>query len=328
MTGPRLGFLGLGWIGRHRLQSLVDAGACQVVAVADSSPSSLDQALTIAPSARPCDGLDALLCHRLDGLVIATPSALHARQCLQALDQGLAVFCQKPLARTESEARQVIAAAHRADRLLGCDLSYRHTEGMQRIRQDIADGLLGTIHAVDLVFHNAWGPDKGWAHDIALSGGGCAIDLGTHLIDLALWTLGSPSVTRVDSQLYAGGRRLPPQPAEAEDFAFATLQLDSDATLRLVCSWHVSTGRDAVIEAHFHGSAGGAALRNVDGSFFDFSAERFHGTHRIPLAAPPDAWGGRAVLDWARRLGAGSGYAPDIESLLPVARALDAIYGR
>lgn len=325
---PRLGFLGLGWIGRHRLQSLVDAGACQVVALADSHPASLDQAHAIAPDAQRCDSLDALLSHALDGLVIATPSALHAPQCLRALDQGLAVFCQKPLARTEAEARNVIDAARRADRLLGCDLSYRHTEGMQRIRQDIADGLLGSIHAVDLVFHNAWGPDKGWAHDLALSGGGCAIDLGTHLIDLALWTLGHPAVTRVDGQLYANGHRLPPRAPVVEDFAFATLQLDSGATVRLACSWNVSTGRDAVIEAHVHGSAGGAALRNVDGSFFDFSAERFHGNRRIPLAGPPDAWGGRAVLDWARRLGGGSGYTPEIESLLPVARALDALYGR
>lgn len=325
---PRVGFLGLGWIGRHRLQALVEAQACEVVALADASADGLQQAQAIAPQAAACDSLEALLAHELDGVVIATPSALHAGQCLQALERRLAVFCQKPLARTAAEAQRVVEAARRADRLLGCDLSYRHTEAMRRIRHDVAEGLLGSVHAVDLVFHNAYGPNMGWARDMQLAGGGCAIDLGTHLVDLALWTLGNPAVQRVDSQLYARGRRLPAQPAEVEDFCFATLELAGGTAVRLACSWEFSGGRDAIIEAHFHGSAGGASLRNRDGSFFDFVAERYHGTQRTLLAEPPDAWGGRAAVDWARRLGAGARYEPAIESLLPVAQALDAVYGR
>ena len=70
------------------------------------------------------------------------------------------------------------------------------------------------------------------------------------------------------------------------------------------------------------------ALRNVDGSFYDFIAERYRGTARETLAAPPDAWGGRAAADWATRLAAGERFDPGRERLVDVARVLDRIYGR
>lgn len=325
---PRLGFLGLGWIGRHRLQALVDAQACKVVALADTSPEARDAALAIASDASAVATFDELLAHDLDGVVIATPSALHAEQSIRALERKLAVFCQKPLARTAQETRAILDGARRADRLLGCDLSYRHTEAMRRIRHAVVEGELGEVYAVDLVFHNAYGPNLGWARDMALAGGGCAIDLGTHLVDLALWVLGSPNVRRVSSRLYAHGRPLAAGEAVVEDYAVAQLELEGGAVVRLACSWNLPMGRDAIIEAHFHGARGGASLRNRDGSFYDFVAEQYHGTQRTVLAEPPDAWGGRAAVDWARRLAAGARYETGIESLVQVATALDAIYGR
>jgi predicted dehydrogenase len=325
---PRLGFLGLGWIGQHRMQALLAAQACQLAAVADPSPEVQAWVRDIAPGATPVATLDELLQHELDGAVIATPSALHAQQALQLLERGIAVFCQKPLARTAAETQAIIDAARRADRLLGCDLSYRHTEAMRRIRNCVLEGEFGTVYAVDLVFHNAYGPDKPWFRDMALSGGGCAIDLGTHLVDLALWVLGFPQVERVTSRLYAQGRPLPAGPQEVEDYAVAQLDLAGGAVVRLACSWNLPAGCDAVIEAQFHGSRGGGALRNRNGSFYDFVAERYDGTRRTTLAEPPDDWGGRAALDWARRLAGGARYESSIEPLVQVAGVLDRIYGR
>jgi predicted dehydrogenase len=325
---PRLGFLGLGWIGQHRMQALLDDHACQVAAVADPSPEVQARAHALAPGARVVDRLDALLDCDLDGVVIATPSALHAEQALRALDRGLAVFCQKPLARTAREAAGIVEAARRADRLLGCDLSYRHTEAMRRVRNAVVEGEVGTVYAVDLVFHNAWGPNKGWARDMALSGGGCVIDLGTHLVDLALWVLGFPQVREVDSRLFAQGLPLARGEAEVEDYAVAQVELAGGTVVRLACSWDFHGGSDAVIQASFHGSRGGVGMRNRDGSFYDFVAERFDGNRRTVLAEPPDAWGGRAAVQWARRLGGGARYHQEIETAVQVAGVLDAVYGR
>jgi hypothetical protein len=81
-----------------------------------------------------------------------------------------------------------------------------------------------------------------------------------------------------------------------------------------------------------HGSAGGrndagrAALRNIGGSFYDFTAELYRGTSTETLSAPPDAWGGRAAAEWAQRLGSDSRYDPPADRLVDVARVLDMIY--
>jgi predicted dehydrogenase len=325
---PRLGFVGLGWIGQNRLQALLAEQACEVRVVADPSPEVRQRVHELAPAAAVVATLDELLQHEIDGAVIASPSALHATQAMRLLDRGVAVFCQKPLARTTAETAAMVEAARRADRLLGCDFSYRHTEAMRRVRNCVVEGGIGQVYAADLVFHNAWGPDKSWARDPALAGGGCAIDLGTHLVDLALWVLGFPAVQRVSSRLYAQGRLLAPGGAEVEDYAVAQIDLEGGTTVRLACSWNFSAGCDAIIEANFHGSGGGAAMRNRNGSFYDFAAEQYQGNRRTPLSDPPDAWGGRAIVDWARRLGAGCGYSSAIEPAVQVAAVIDQIYGR
>jgi predicted dehydrogenase len=325
---PRLGFLGVGWIGRARMQTLAASGAGRVAAIADTSAQRTGAALDDAPGAVVCDSLDALLAQDLDGIVIATPSALHAEQAARALEHGRAVFCQKPLGCTAAETAAVIAAARAADRLLGVDLSYRCTAAMRAVRAAVRSGAIGDVFAVDLVFHNAYGPDRGWARDAALSGGGCAIDLGIHLLDLAFWTLDAPVVTGVDSQLYAHGRRLQPGATACEDFATATIELAGGTALRLACSWEVSVGRDAVIEVTFHGSSGAVAMHNVNGSFFDFVAERHQGAASTRLAGPPDSWPGRALIEWSTRLRQEPGYDADIESIIPVAATLDEVLGR
>jgi predicted dehydrogenase len=212
LTTPRLGFLGVGWIGRHRMEAIANAGVAEVAAIADTSREMIAATQETAPAADVVDGLDALLEMGLDGIVIATPSALHAEQSVRALESGAAVFCQKPLGRTAAEARRVVEAARAADRLLSVDFSYRFTAGMRAIRERIRAGELGNVFAVDLVFHNAYGPDKPWFYDPALSGGGCVMDLGVHLVDLALWALGWPAVESVFSTLFKDGAALGPSP--------------------------------------------------------------------------------------------------------------------
>ncbi len=327
MTKPRVGFLGVGWIGRNRLEALAESGLIEIVGVSDPIAENAATAAHIG-RCRTCESLDRLLDAGLDGLVIATPSALHADQAIAALERGTAVFCQKPLGRTAAETAGVVAAARAADRLLGVDLSYRFVHGITLIRDLIHRGELGTLYAADLVFHNAYGPDKPWFYDAALSGGGCVIDLGSHLLDLALWMLDDGPLVGVESQLFAKGRRLMLPTSSVEDYATAQLDFTGGASVRLACSWNLPAGCDAVIEASFYGTKGGATLRNVDGSFYDFRAERLHGTSRTTLSTPPDRWSGRAAVDWAARLAAGQGFDPENQKLVTLAAMLDQVYGR
>lgn len=324
---PRLGFLGVGWIGRNRMEAVIKSGVAEVGAIADTSAEFAAAAGQLAPQAALMGTLDELLASDVDGIVIATPSALHATQALAALQRGKAVFCQKPLGRNAAEAAQVVAAARATNRLLGVDLSYRFVNGMAQIRELIISGALGNIYAVDLLFHNAYGPDKTWFYDKKLSGGGCVIDLGVHLVDLALWTLDFPAVVDSSSRLFAAGQPLTAGSDQVEDYAIARLDLANGAALQLACSWRLPAGRDAIIQAAFYGTKGGAALRNVNGSFYDFVAERYHRTTTETIASPPDDWGGRAIVDWATRLASSNHFDPASVHLVDVAAALDRIYG-
>jgi len=306
-TRPALGFLGVGWIGRQRLDAIAASGVAEVAAVADPA---VDGAL---PS------LDELLAEGVDGVVIATPSALHADQAVAALEHGVPVFCQKPLALDAAGARRAVDAARAADVLLAVDFYYRFTEAARKLRDVIGSGELGEIFAADLVFHNAYGPDKAWSADPALAGGGCAIDLGIHLVDLALWLLGAPEVHDVRAQLHG---------APLEDHAEAQVVLAGGTVLRLACSWRLHAGRDCVLTATFYGTNGAVSLRNVDGSFYDFVAERHDRNRSETLTEPPDDWGGRAAVDWARRVGAGARFDPAAEEVVLVHQVLDRIYGR
>lgn len=322
MSRPRIGFLGTGWIGRHRMAAMIDTGAIEAAWLCDPDPGSLAAAREAAPDAVVMDSFDAMLAAKPDGVVIATPSALHAAQTIAALEAGAHVFCQKPLGRDVGEVAAAVAAARRAGRVLGVDFSYRETAAAAAIRRLMAEGALGRILAIEAVFHNAYGPDKGWFYDPALSGGGCVIDLGVHLVDLALHILGFPQASLRSAQLWAKGAPL--APGACEDFALAEFGAGKGTAVRLACSWGSHAGRDAEIRFVVHGSEGTAALANVEGSFYDFRLDLHRGTHSEPLVTPPDAWGGRAAANWARSLAAPP---PDrLDELMAVAELVDAIY--
>lgn len=323
---PRLGFLGTGWIGRNRLEAIARSGLADVAFIADADGSMAEQACHLAPGSERLDSLDQLLATGIDGLVIATPSALHAEQAIRALDAGVAVFCQKPLGRNRQEVADVVAAARNADRLLGVDLSYRFTTGVQMIAERIGRGDIGRVFSADLEFHNAYGPDKPWFYDRNLSGGGCLIDLGVHLIDMALFLLRPAGIRVTDAALYREGRRLQTRSDAVEDFAAATLETTDGVTIRLACSWRLHAGCDAVIRARFFGEHGGLEFCNAGGSFYDFSARHHVGTSSTDLCNPPDDWSGRAAVDWVRRLAENPRYEAACEHFIASAETLDSIY--
>ena len=274
---------------------------------------------------------EELLDQDLDGVVIATPNCFHAEQSIAALERGMAVFCQKPLGRNASETRHIVAAARAADRLLGVDLSYGAIPAMRAVSEFVESGELGKVFAIDAKFHNGYGPDKAWFRDFSLAGGGCVLDLGSHMLDLALKPLGFPRVKRVQSSLFANGESLGKGVAEVEDYGVAMIETEDGVVINLSCCWNMHIGREADIEIAFYGTHGGAKLRNVDGSFYDFVGERFSGTKTEMLSSPEDAawqWGGSATLEWVKRLSVDRRFDAEAESFIGVAQVIDSIYGR
>ncbi len=325
---PRLAFAGTGWIGQSRLKAIAATELAEVAAIADPSHEMRSAAHAVVPEAACHENFDELLGGDYDAVVIATPSAMHAEQAAAALESGAAVFCQKPLGRTAAETARVVETARRADRLLAVDFSYRYVRAMQAVHACVRSGEIGQVYAAELVFHNAYGPDKAWFYDPAQSGGGCVIDLGIHLVDLALWVLDRPQIVRCVSHLMAQGRQWDRQSTVVEDYAVAQMSTTTGAVISLACSWNLPAGHDAVIAATFYGTRGAAAFANVNGSFFDFEAHRHESTRRHVLWHGPDDWFGRAAAEFVRRLVEDGSFDPAAEEITAAARVVDMIYQR
>lgn len=325
-TKPKIGFVGVGWIGKSRMEAIISKGIAEVSWIQDTNHELCKEAIGLAPNARILEFGAAWEAKELDGIVIATPSALHASQSIKALNQGTSVFCQKPLGRDLKETTAVVKAAKDNDKLLGVDFSYRYTNAVQVLKDVIDTGELGRIYAVDLVFHNAYGPDKPWYFNRELSGGGCLIDLGVHLVDLALWMLKYPELSSVHSSLFSKGNLLAAEAKEVEDYVSAQMVFNDQINVQLACSWNLPAGCDAVIKADFYGTKGGVSFHNVNGSFYDFKTDRYFGTSKETLSSGPDEWSGRAAVAWAELLAKSSKFNQEALQYLEVAKVIDAIY--
>src|SRR5690349_16147710 len=110
------------------MQVAADSNLAEIVAISDPSKECLAEASRIVPQSRSASFDELINDDDIDGIIIATPSALHMQQAVAAFEKGKAVFCQKPLGRNHNEVAAVVEAAKRNDKLLGADFSYRYTE--------------------------------------------------------------------------------------------------------------------------------------------------------------------------------------------------------
>ena len=323
---PKLGFLGVGWIGRRRLEALVAQKLTEDIFIYDPHLPSVEEVLKAVPSAGISGNFNDLLQSEIDGVVIATPSALHAKQAIQALKQGKAVFCQKPLGRNLSETKAVVHMAQQADKLLAVDYSYRYTRGIAAVKELLDQEALGRIFAVEAVFHNAYGPDKPWFYDPGLSGGGCLIDLGSHLVDLLFYLFKPPSIDVRYANLLSQGKPLVSLGERVEDFAEAQLKTSTGISIHMACSWKLSVGKDADIYLKIYGTKGGVSFHNVNGSFYDFQTDILIQNSSKTIISPPDDWEGNAIQQWVRELASNNQFSVENYELIKSATLLEEIY--
>jgi len=143
------------------------------------------------------DWRDLLTRGDVDVVDICTPGHLHAEIAIAALDAGIHVLCEKPLANTLEEAERMAAAATRAASrgiraMVG--FSYRRTPALTYAKQLVEAGRLGTIRHIRAQYLQDWIVDPGfplvWRLDAAQAGTGALGDLGAHIIDLARFVTG------------------------------------------------------------------------------------------------------------------------------------------
>jgi predicted dehydrogenase len=175
----------------------------EIAAIADIAPERRAVAARQWPAARIYEDAASLLRAeggRLDFVDIATPPSDHAAIAHAALDHGLHVLCEKPLAATIDEAREMLRHATRAERVLHPCHNYKHAPVIKAVREILESGRIGKVHLVTLqTFRNThakgvtgWRTD--WRRERRYSGGGIAMDHGSHTFYLAFeWLRAHPT---------------------------------------------------------------------------------------------------------------------------------------
>ena len=211
----------------------------------------------------------------LDVVSIGAPNHLHAPIAVAALEGGRHVLCEKPLARTGAEAEGIVRAAKRADRAVHIAFTQRERGDVQALKRHVEEGNLGSIYHAKATWmrRNGIPGMGGWFTSKEMAGGGPLIDLGVHMVDMALFLMGDPEVESVSCATYAelgprgrGGRTdmglmKGDRPYEVEDLATAFIRLSGGATLNLEAGWAVYRESSDDFGVTLYGTDGGAEMK-------------------------------------------------------------------
>ncbi|HEX4213426.1 MAG TPA: Gfo/Idh/MocA family oxidoreductase [Candidatus Dormibacteraeota bacterium] len=275
----RVGVIGLGFAGTTALKSFRNIPGVEVVALAGQERDRLE-ALG-AEHAIPnlfTDYQDLLALPGLDAISIGVPNGLHRAIAVPALERGLHVLCEKPLARNAREAEEMVLAARHAGRVLQVVFNHRERGDVQLLRRYVDEGRLGRIYYAKAYWMRRRGiPGMGsWFVSKEEAGGGCLIDLGVHVLDMAMFLMGEPGVRTVSAstfdELGKNGAGFSPHsrksgadnPFTVEDLGTAFIRLDGGTTLLLEASWasHGSQREDYGVV--LYGTEGGAEIKVVN----------------------------------------------------------------
>lgn len=176
----------------------------------------------------------------IDAIVICSPSHLHQRQAIAALEAGKHVLVERPLAFDAKGAEAVVKAAEKAGRALVVAYNNRYRPDIRGVKSFVTAGELGDVFSI----HGTWFNRKvrlrrpTWRHRKETAGGGAFMDLGVQVLDLCLWLLDYPAVERVSAHMHPG------EDMEVEDAASVLVGLESGTIISVQVTWSLLAERD------------------------------------------------------------------------------------
>jgi predicted dehydrogenase len=249
MDKVRVGIVGAGGIARYRhLPCFQRNPNAEVVAISDVvSESATAAAQEFNFPSTYTDFNEMFSKEQLDAAVICTPNKYHMPATVAALESGLHVLCEKPMALDPAEARTRLETSQKAGKILTIGFHYRHMANVRAAKRVIDAGELGKVYMVRVQALRRRGiPSWGTFVHKHIQGGGAMIDFGVHLLDTALWLLGNPRPVEVCSSLsqYLGTQpNVNPwgqwnyQEFTVEDQVAAFVRFDNGSSMLLECSW-------------------------------------------------------------------------------------------
>lgn len=271
----RAAVIGLGWAGQQHVAAYAADPTVDLVALSAMEEHLLEQfGEEHQVPGRYQDWKQMLAEEELDVVSIATPTFLHAPMAIHALEAGVNVLTEKPMAENGEAAARMVEAARRAGRILDVSFNHRQRGDVTALKDVVDSGVLGKLYYAKTGWIRRQGiPGLGtWFTKAEKSGGGAMMDIGIHMLDMTLHLLGEPEVTAASAMTHAefgprgrGGSGFgisqveEGAPFEVEDLATAFLRLDGGGTLLLESSWAQWIPED-LCYVTLYGADGGATI--------------------------------------------------------------------
>jgi len=209
---------------------------------------------------------------KIDVVYVLTPNREHSFMTIEALESGKHVMCEKPMAKTSKEAKAMVEAAKKSGKLLTIGYQGRYRDNSQHLKKMVDRGDLGEVYfAKAHAIRRRGVPTWGVFLDGEAQGGGPLIDIGTHALDLTLWTMNNYKPKTILGSVFhklndrgdSGNIFGPwdPKKFTVEDSAFGFITMEDGATIYLESSWALNTTEQAESTTTLHGTKAGADMR-------------------------------------------------------------------
>lgn len=285
----RVGMIGTGGMGTAgHLHALRQIPNCQIVAACDVNAHNLALAAERYSIPRTYTDFSELLAREeLDVVDVATPNVSHAEISIAALKRGVPVICEKPMAMSRFEAREMLSVARERGLHTAINFSYRYVPAARFIREIIQSGEIGEVHHVVATYNQGWLVDPAsplaWRLKKSLSGTGVLGDLGSHLIDLArFWGMEFSSVL-AHLKTFVTERPLPTGAGrgsvDVDDAAGFLVEFASGATGTFFTTRYAYARANSQ-RAEIYGTKGGLVYDNERPNEVQFSSGSLMARHR------------------------------------------------
>ena len=259
-------------MGRYHMKEFVESPNVKLVAVCDLNREEAVQFAREYGADRVLTDVEALWeVSNLDAISIAVPNYLHAPIAIEALRRGLHVLCEKPMATTLAEAKEMVATAEEQNKRLMIGMSQRFKPESLALHGLVERGELGEIYYARStwirrrgvpVIHFDPGGSMGrgsWFVDKDKAGGGALFDIGVHMFDLTWWLMGNPKPVSVSAASYRNlwvkefERRKVPY--DVDELSSALVRFENGVTAYFDISW--AANQDNEINVRVFGTEAG-----------------------------------------------------------------------
>lgn len=278
MKKLRIGLVGAGNIAKTHLEAYKNVEDAEIVAICDIDPTVLAAtAQKYGITKTYTSETEMLANEELDAADVCVWNCNHASCSIEALNAGLHVLCEKPMAMNAAEAQQMIDAAKQNDRLLMIGFVLRFGDETRIIKDFIDHDYLGDIYYSKATYLRRHGAPGGWFTDKSRSGGGPVIDLGVHVIDLTRYLMGRPKAVSVFASVenrlknrpylktsvgWKPDNATPEDLYDVEDFAVALIKYEDGKTTLLETSY--SLNGEEVTKKELYGTKGGVNMQGAE----------------------------------------------------------------